>query len=108
MNPAMEKIPTPPVHITERALREIRHIISTKNIPGGYGLRIGVKGGGCAGQSYMLGFDEKTDADDVYMLEEITILIDKKHMMYLINKSIKYYEGELAMGFVFSDANTQG
>ena len=48
-----------PVTLTEKAIEEIKHIMASKNIPKGYGLRIGVKGGvGCAGLGYLLGFDK--------------------------------------------------
>ena len=52
-----------PVSMTERAAEEIRKIISAKNIPDGYHLRVGAKGGGCSGMSYILGFDRKRDHD---------------------------------------------
>lgn len=48
-----------PINITPKALEEIKTIISTKNIPLEYALRVGVKGGGCGGVSYALGFDLK-------------------------------------------------
>jgi iron-sulfur cluster assembly protein len=104
----MEQPSAPPISISERALMEIKEIMQKKNIPETYSLRIGMKGGGCSGQSYMLGFDEQSDADEVFLLEGLRILIDKKHMMYLVGKTIEYHEGEVAMGFVFTDGRKKG
>ena len=60
-----------PVQLTERATTEIRNIMSGKNIPEDYHLRVGVKGGGCSGMSYVLGFDRKRDHDLAFDLDGI-------------------------------------
>jgi Fe-S cluster assembly iron-binding protein IscA len=52
----MEVLIESPISLTESAVNEIRNIISEKQIPADYGLRVGVKGGGCSGMSYILGF----------------------------------------------------
>ena len=57
-----------PVTITEQAIEEIKNIITHKNIPAEYGLRLGVRGGGgcsAAGMSYMLGFDKHKATDSL-------------------------------------------
>jgi iron-sulfur cluster assembly protein len=91
-----------PVTISGKAVEEIRRIIATKNIPADYGLRVGVKGGGC-GVSLLIGFDKKKESDQVFSLNNITVLIDKKHTMYVIGKEVDFYEGEAGQGFVFVD-----
>jgi len=91
-----------PVTISAKAVEEIRKIMETKNIPAGYGLRVGVKGGGC-GVSLIIGFDKKKDSDIAYAIEGIPVYIDKKHTMYLIGKQVDYYEGADAHGFMFVD-----
>lgn len=90
-----------PVSISARAVEEIRKIMQTKNIPADYGLRIGIKGGGCGGVSLMLGFDKKKETDLSYNLDNIPVYIDKKHTMYLIGKQVDFFEGEEARGFMF-------
>ena len=71
-----------PVTISSRAADEIRKIMQTKNIPEGYGLRVGVKGGGgCGGVSLILGFDKMKDTDLSYSVDDIPIYIDKKHTL---------------------------
>ncbi len=50
--------PKAPVLLSPRAVEEVRKIMASKDIPEGYGLRVGVRGGGCSGMSYILGFDK--------------------------------------------------
>ncbi|HTE32710.1 MAG TPA: iron-sulfur cluster assembly accessory protein [Chryseolinea sp.] len=92
-----------PVTITPRAIAEIHKIMATKNIPEGYGLRLGVKGGGC-GVTWLIGFDKKKDADIAYDVDNIPIYIDKKHTMFIIGKEVDFHDGEEARGFMFIDA----
>lgn len=90
-----------PVTISTRAAAEIKKIMETKNIPKDYGLRVGVKGGGC-GVTLIIGFDKQKESDMVYTIDDIPVYIDKKHTMYLIGKEVDFYEGEDARGFVFT------
>lgn len=92
-----------PVTISARAVSEIRKIMDTKNIPSDYGLRVGVKGGGCGGVSLMLGFDRKKENDLAYSCEGIEVYVDKKHTMYLIGKQIDFTETDEGSGFMYID-----
>ncbi len=90
-----------PVNITEKAFQEIIHIIERKNIPDQYGLRIGIKGGGCAGISYLLGFDTVSKEDGSFDFRGLPVYIAKKHTMYLFGLTLDFHEGADARGFVF-------
>ncbi|MFN7434964.1 MAG: HesB/IscA family protein [Bacteroidota bacterium] len=90
-----------PVTITPRAAQEVMAIMRTKNIPEGYALRLGVKGGGCGGVSLIIGFDKQKPNDLSYQIDGVTVLVDKKHTMYLIGKKVDFYEGADAKGFMF-------
>ncbi|WP_375586613.1 HesB/IscA family protein [Cyclobacterium xiamenense] len=92
-----------PVNITSRALEEIRNIINTKNIPKNYALRIGVKGGGCGGVSYALGFDQPKEGDQQFEIQGLRVLIEKKHVMFLMGMQVDFYESNEARGFVFTN-----
>ena len=94
-----------PVTISARAASEIRKIMETKNIPPEYGLRVGVKGGGC-GVSLLIGFDKKKDSDLAYTIENIQVYVDKKHTLYIMGKEVDFHESEDARGF-FMNASTQ-
>lgn len=78
--------------------------MTTKNIPEGYGLRVGVKGGGC-GVSFILGFDQQKENDHCYVVDEIPVFVKKQEMMFLIGKEVDFYDGADARGFVFVDAD---
>jgi iron-sulfur cluster assembly protein len=92
-----------PVTITGRACAEIQQIMQTKGIPPDYGLRVGVKGGGCGGMSLMIGFDKKKDSDLAYEVEGITVYVDKKHAMYLMGKQVDFVDEAEGRGFTFLD-----
>ncbi len=91
-----------PVTITPKALEEVKNIMSTKSIPVGYGLRIGVKGGsGCGGMGYLLGFDKEKEGDITYQVEGVTVHVEKRQTMYLLGLEVDFYEGADARGFTF-------
>ncbi len=102
--PSKAKRPSP-VKLTERATAEVRRIIANKQIPEGYGLRVGVKGGGCSGMSYILGFDKQREHDLEFAEQGITVFMDKRHGLYLMGVSIDYHDGLDARGFVFENPN---
>ncbi len=90
-----------PIKITERALEEIKNILNRKGIPEGYGLRVAVKGNGCAGVQYILGFDQYNDEDLSYEEKGIQVFIKKKDLMHLFGQEIDYINTDDATGFVF-------
>jgi iron-sulfur cluster assembly protein len=94
-----------PITISARALDEIRKIMQTKNIPAEYGLRVGVRGGGCSGVSLVIGFDKKKETDIAYSVVDVPVYIDKRHTMYLIGKEVDFFEGEETRGFMFVDGD---
>ncbi|TAH23982.1 MAG: iron-sulfur cluster assembly accessory protein [Cytophagales bacterium] len=90
-----------PVEFSSTAQKEIKNIYFNKNIPSEYGLRIGVEGGGCSAVNYIIGFDQPTEHDKIYLLEGIKVLIAQKHQMYLFGIRIEYHSNETMQGFEF-------
>ncbi|MFT4033895.1 MAG: iron-sulfur cluster assembly accessory protein [Siphonobacter sp.] len=87
-----------PIQLTETAHQQIRAIIEEKQLPEFYGLRVGLKGAAC-GASYLLGFDTKSEEDDVFTVKGLQIFINRRHLMYILGLSIDFdEEGE---GFIF-------
>lgn len=97
--------PKTPIALSDRAAEEIHKIIRTKDIPEGYGLRVGAEGGGCSGMSYKLGFDKKREHDQEFDIGGITVYMDKRQGMYLMNTTIDYHDGLDARGFTFDNPN---
>ena len=96
-----------PVSITASAFEQLRRIQSEEDIPEEYGLRVGVKGGGCSGFSYILGFDEVNADDEVYELEELKIIMSKSHALYLLGMEIDWINGLNNKGFIFNNPNAK-
>ncbi len=90
-----------PVALSEKAVQEVKAIMESKNIPEGYGLRIGMRGGGCGGMSFLLGFDKQKEGDLAYEVEGIPVLVEKRHTMYLVGMTVDFHEGADARGFMF-------
>lgn len=95
----------PPVQLTERAADQVRKIMADESLDDDLRLRVAVEGGGCSGLSYKLGFDYKTDEDEVLVSRGMEIIVAPKHMMYLKGISIDYPDGLDARGFTFDNPN---
>lgn len=91
-----------PITISEEAKIEIEHTLSRKNIPIGYGLRVGVRGGGCAKPTLFIGFDRPKSTDDRYSIGNFELLIEKKHLMHLIGVTVDFVETDTERGFVLN------
>ncbi|TAE41105.1 MAG: iron-sulfur cluster assembly accessory protein [Runella slithyformis] len=90
-----------PVKITDLARGEIKETLHANKIPDTYGLRVGMKGGGCGAQ-FLLGFDLPTPTDQIYWIEGVKVIIDKRHLMYVIGSEIDFEETEAGMGFTIN------
>ena len=93
------------IKLTPSAVKQLRRIMEEQKVPEGYGLRVGVKGGGCSGFSYILGFDEQKEKDQVYDIEGLPVFIERSHGMYLLGMEIDWHEGLNNRGFVFNNPN---
>ena len=90
------------IGITDRAVKEVRRIVTDQNLPGETALRVGVKGGGCSGFSYDLYFeDETSDLDQSFESHGIPIYVDMMSFQYLEGTEIDYVEGLHGAGFKF-------
>lgn len=96
------------ITITEKAAKEVRQIQSENNIPGNFGLRIGVKGGGCSGLTYTLGFDaEPKESDTVIEDNGIKLFVDGKSLFYLMGTELDFTDGLNGKGFIFNNPNAK-
>ena len=92
--------------LSEKARTEIAKIMAANNIPETYGLRVGVKGGGCSGLSYSLGFDKEAREGDKHItIDGVNIFVDPKSLFYLSGTQLDYTDGLNGKGFVFNNPN---
>lgn len=94
------------ITITEKAKNEIFRIMQANNIPAGYGLRVGVKGGGCSGLTYTLNFDEnEKPGDTIIESENLKLFVDGKSLFYLMGTELDFTDGLNGRGFIFNNPN---
>jgi len=96
-----------PVTLTASAINEVRSLLKEKGVPEGHGLRLGVKGGGCAGFSYVLGFDKAEDKDNTYLVDDVMVIVEKTHELYLFGTELDFKSGLDNRGFVFNNPNAE-
>lgn len=101
----MAAVDTQPIVLTEGASAELKRLKDEQQLPDHIGLRVGVKGGGCSGLSYVLGFDEKKQDDEEYLIDGIRVFMNPSHGMYLMGMEIDYHEGLDNRGFIFNNPN---
>jgi iron-sulfur cluster assembly accessory protein len=101
----METMMQSPIKFTSGALHELRRLLNEPGFDTSQSLRIGVKGGGCSGLSYVLGFDRKKDSDQEYEFEGIHFVMEKAHELYLFGMEIDWQGGLNNRGFTFTNPN---
>jgi iron-sulfur cluster assembly accessory protein len=101
----METTMTTPVILTKTAIAEIRKLMAKEDFDSTQALRIGVKGGGCSGMSYILGFDQKQENDLEFEIEGIACIMNKAHEMYLYGMMVDWEDGLNNRGFTFKNPN---
>jgi iron-sulfur cluster assembly protein len=99
-----EQVLSEEITLTPKAAAQVVRIKAENSIPETHALRIGVKGGGCSGFTYVLGFDEKPkDNDKVMESAGIRFYIDPKSLFYLSGTVLDFSDGLNGKGFVFNN-----
>ncbi len=101
----METILTTPVTLSPGAVQEIKRLMGEKDFDTTKKLRIGVKGGGCSGMTYILGFDDVQAEDEHFEIEGIPCILNKSHEMYVYGMLVDWKDGLNSRGFTFSNPN---
>ena len=93
------------ITLTQAAAGKVKEIMVKEN-KAEWKLRMGVRGGGCSGFKYVLGFDSQAaDSDEVFAQDGITLVCDTRSYLYLNGTEIDYEDGLNGSGFVFRNPN---
>ena len=98
------------VILTPAAQAEVRRLLEDED-KAGMGLRLGIKGGGCSGLSYILDFTERAEGDTVVPYDSFEVYLDRKSTIYLSGTILDHQGGLTGRGFIFKNpmaSNTCG
>ena len=94
-----------PVSLTPNAIEEIKNLMQAEGFDPAQVLRVGVKGGGCSGMTYVLGFDAPTEKDGHFEINGIPCIMEKAHGIYLMGMEVDWQGGLNSRGFTFKNPN---
>jgi len=101
----METMTSIPVSLTASAAAELKRLMNEPGFDSNQRLRIGVKGGGCSGMTYVLGFDQPAEKDEAFVIDDIPCIMEKAHGIYLAGMEIDWQGGLNSRGFTFNNPN---
>ena len=92
------------ITLSESAAERIKEIISKDN--NSFGVRVGVKSGGCAGMAYIMEYaKEKKPNDEMIEDKGVKVFIDPAAVMYLLGTQMDYKKDKFSSSFVFNNPN---
>ena len=95
------------ISMTSLAADKVKELLAQRGTPE-HALRIGVRGGGCSGNSYFMEFcDGETAEDQVFMSNGIKLVVDGKSVMLLSGTEIDFVSGLMGSGFKFNNPNVR-
>jgi iron-sulfur cluster assembly accessory protein len=93
--------------LTPKAVEMVKDAMQREGLQG-YGIRVGVMGGGCSGFQYSMDFEQEAKEGDVSIAQDgITLFVDSMSSMYLQGVTIDYVEGLHGAGFKFNNPNAK-
>jgi iron-sulfur cluster assembly protein len=96
--------------LTEKAIKEIKHIMTEQNMDAEkVYARVGVRGGGCAGFSWLFTLDETYDQEKDLLIEQdgLKIVADKRSSLYIDGTTVDFHDALDKRGFSFSNPNAK-
>jgi iron-sulfur cluster assembly protein len=101
----MESLIKNPINFTDKAIAEVKRLMNEPDFDSTKMLRVGVKGGGCSGMTYVLDFDTFKDNDVVYAKDGVNFIIDNAQSIYLFGMEVEWEGGLNSRGFTFNNPN---
>ena len=96
------------IHITERAAKKVAYFADKDGKGDEFGLRVGVKGGGCSGLTYTLSVESAPHEEDKVIEDQgIRIFVPKKSFVFLAGTELDFSDGLNGKGFTFSNPNAK-
>jgi iron-sulfur cluster assembly protein len=96
------------IALTDTAVKQVKQLRDSQHLPDTVFLRMGVKGGGCSGMSYMLEFDSEVGPHDKeFDIDGVKVVCDKKSYLYLNGTTLDYVQQGLTGGFTFVNPNAK-
>ena len=106
-SPAAPKPARPLITVTPLAVTKARELLA-KHGKEGHGLRVGVRGGGCSGLTYMLDFEnEARKGDQVIEVDGLKVFLDIKSQLFLAGTTLDYTVSLMDTGFKFVNPNAK-
>jgi iron-sulfur cluster assembly protein len=99
----MEILEQTPVQLTPSAISELKRLMQEE--PANRKLRVGVKGGGCSGMTYVLNFDDQQPEDVTFEIDGVPCIMNPSHEMYLYGMTVDWQGGLNSRGFMFVNPN---
>ena len=95
------------ISLSEPAVERVKHFLDNRG--SGVGVRVGVTTTGCSGLAYVIEFVDQINADDeTFVQDGISIIIDKKSLVYLDGTEVDFVREGLNEGFEFKNPNQKG
>ncbi len=97
----------PGLILSATAAKEVHKIIKDQELDADkIRLRVGVKGGGCSGFSYLLDLTEaQKETDEVFEMHGVKVIVDPKSLLYLSGVTVDFRDEIMGRGFVFNNPN---
>ncbi len=93
------------IQLTESAIRQVRETMEKERMAG---LRLGVRGGGCSGLSYVIRFErDPGPKDKIFELDGARVFVDPKSFLYLDGLTLDWKNTLIERGFIFINPNAQ-
>ncbi len=101
----MDTLIQAPISFTTNAVEEIKRLMNEDGFDSLQKLRVGVKGGGCSGMTYILGFDIQLEDDEIFEADGLNFIMNKSHGLYLNGMQVNWEDGLNSRGFTFTNPN---
>lgn len=103
---ALARTPQKGLTVTSAAAAGAREKLAKRGTPNAM-VRVGVKGGGCSGFSYVIQFDDDAprERDYGYEVDGVRFVVDKKSLIYLAGSVFDYEKSLMYQGFKFRNPN---